>query len=440
MKSSVGLLLLLSPFAVADEEIRTAELLRELSRNQNSWSPDPALLSRNPEILLDIIFTPEDADACPPETLREAKIWIRRLGEETYSDREEAIRKLISLGPDIRPILEESQRDSDPEIRLRSRQILVHLKDYPPLDKLDYSWVSIRLRGIIRRIKDDATLDFLAVQCLERIGQPTAHGQEELLAKQVFSEHMLRGTPETPAIMRRALGIEHRGLRNAAASAISGMSAGNPPGAILLDGLTSGDPEVLSILLTRLPDVKEGGDAVEAYRKALKAIASRNSLPEPTRIAAYQSLLCAFHDAESLRILVETAGREHPDPVTQAIAQALTDPRLSGIALDGAARAADLIDHPSAEIRRAAGVFLLTRPDREERHLGLAFSPHLGREGEKQLERLWAGMSDPASLREELETLADQGGRNSDFAWRLLDFLPEEYDLSMPPPAMPFGF
>ncbi len=424
------------PLIAKGRDARPVELLRHLATQDASWLVWCSHLGENPERFLDVIFITEEADQPDPDALDTARGWIPKLGDETYARREEAFAFLARMETAARPSLEEAAAHEDPEIRSRAERLLARLADRPRLKDLDYGNVVRSVTTIVARTKDDAMLEALVAGGLERMGQPTAHGREAWLLKPVLREMVKRGGGRSRELMQRALQSPDPNLALNAVAAIGEATASAGLNEIHIDALSTLRPDSLDTLLVHTPALNGGDALVSRYRRTLLDVSSAESLPEATRLGAHRLLLVAFHAEDSLKALVDAARRGEETICLQA----LSDLRLVGIPLAGSERAAVLIDHPSAEIRQAAGIFLLTRPDAGARKPGLAFLPHIGEASDEELKAVFGAIIDSGSLRETLEEIAAGNHPHRTAAARVLACLPRgEFRMEIPH-QNPFGF
>ena len=72
-----------------------------------------------------------------PADIRAIRLLVEHLGAPQFRDREQATRRLKALGPVVLPILRDALKHSDPEIRRRSRSLIVLVKKVELAQRLD---------------------------------------------------------------------------------------------------------------------------------------------------------------------------------------------------------------------------------------------------------------------------------------------------------------
>lgn len=428
------LLLVLGAPRAGAESPDPARMLRRMAAGGPPRDAVCRQLADRPFRLLDLIFAPPETDAPDPDKLRVARQWIPLLGAERYPDRVRAEQALREAGPGVRPALKEARTSPSPEIRLRSQALIEGFADHPELAALDYAAVREGVATVAAGIEADALLETLTERACRRLGTPTVHGQERWLMRPFFAELLRRESPRAATILREALASSDLELAGSVAAAAREFAAREGINRSYLAALEVHASAPLERLLAGSPNVDPDDPLAAPFRERLLSITREPSLSERCRLRAHRLLLIHFDRAKSLVAILDAALNGE----SEVAAAALSDPRLIGIRIEGAERAGELVDHPSAELRKAAALFLATRPGERGPRQALRFLPELAPEAFNALCHDVGNLIDSSGLRRQLEAEVERKGPAAKRAEQLLWALPD--DLLQVAPANPFLF
>jgi hypothetical protein len=149
--------------------------------------------------------------AVGPAQFGAARKWVRRLGSDSFAEREEAGQELVALGPAARVLLQEAARDSDLETARRARECLERI------DRRSNTDVVIAAVQLLTWRRMPGTAEAL-LDCLPGAEEPVAREVRAALAE-------IARAQEPPAVLVRAL-ADRDPVRRAAAEAVLGRDGG----------------------------------------------------------------------------------------------------------------------------------------------------------------------------------------------------------------------